>query len=90
VLLPDELDVLLWHLKLDKEAFIQKYHTFISDLSMKRRRFAAHLEVLHRIVNDQGEPLLDELLGDILPRIRRQLGTQNNQLATQEEAPTRG
>ena len=60
VLLPDELDVLLWHLKLEKEAFIQKYHTFISDLSMKRRRLAAHLEVLHRIVNDQGEPLLSD------------------------------
>jgi hypothetical protein len=34
--------------------------------------------------------LKDELLGDILPRIRRQLSTQNNQLSTQEEAPTRG
>ena len=32
----------------------------------------------------------DELLGDILPRIRRQHSTQNNQLSTQEEAPTRG
>ena len=67
VLLPDELDVLLWHLKLEKEAFIQKYHTFISDLSMKRRRLAAHLEVLHRITNSQGEPLLaDEAIERLL------------------------
>jgi hypothetical protein len=34
--------------------------------------------------------LKDELLGDILPRIRRQLSSQNDQLSTQEEAPTRG
>jgi hypothetical protein len=60
VLLPDELDVLLWHLKLDKEAFIQKYQNFIIDLSIKRRRLAAHLEALHRIVNSQGEPLLSD------------------------------
>ncbi len=60
VLLPDELDVLLWHLKLEKEAFVLKYHNFISDLSMKRRRLAAHLEALHRIMNSQGEPLLSD------------------------------
>ncbi len=34
--------------------------------------------------------LKDELLGDILPRIRRQLSSQNDQFLTQEEAPTRG
>jgi hypothetical protein len=34
--------------------------------------------------------LKDELLGDILPRIRRQFSSQNNHLATQEEPPTRG
>jgi hypothetical protein len=67
VLLPDELDVLLWHLKLDREAFIQKYHNFIIDLGMKRRRLAAHLEALHRILNSQGEPLLpDEVIERLL------------------------
>ncbi|HYU74509.1 MAG TPA: hypothetical protein VEL31_17705 [Ktedonobacteraceae bacterium] len=34
--------------------------------------------------------LKDELLGDILPRIRRHLSSQNDQVVTQEEAPTRG
>jgi hypothetical protein len=34
--------------------------------------------------------LKDELLDDILPRIRRQLRSQNDQVAMQEEAPTRG
>jgi hypothetical protein len=67
VLLPDELDVLLWHLKLDKETFIQKYQNFIIDLSMKRRRLAAHLEALHRIINSQGESLLaDEAIERLL------------------------
>ncbi|HXL36302.1 MAG TPA: AAA family ATPase [Ktedonobacteraceae bacterium] len=60
VILPDELDILLWHMKLDKEAFIKKYHNFIIDLCMKRRRLVAHLEALHRIVNSQGEPLLSD------------------------------
>ena len=32
----------------------------------------------------------DELLDDILPRIRRQLSLQTNQISLQEEAPTRG
>src|SRR5579883_2436651 len=34
--------------------------------------------------------LKDELLDDIVPRIRRQLSLQNNQLTMQEEAPTQG
>ncbi len=34
--------------------------------------------------------LSDELLDDILPRIKRQLSLQTNQISLQEEAPTRG
>jgi len=60
VLLSDELDVLLWYLKLDREQFIARYQDFIYGLSMKRRRMAAHLEALHRIVDPEGKPLLTD------------------------------
>jgi hypothetical protein len=60
VLLPDELEVLLWYLKLDKDAFINKYHRFIYSLNTKRRRLAAHLEAIHRVVNVQAEALLPD------------------------------
>lgn len=60
VLLPDELEVLLWYLKLDTDAFITKYHRFISSLNTKRRRLAAHLEALHRVVNVQAEAFLSD------------------------------
>jgi hypothetical protein len=68
VLLHDELDTLLWRLKLDKSAFIDRYYQFLLELSTRRKRFANHLEALHRIVDEiSGEALLsDEAIEQLL------------------------
>jgi hypothetical protein len=68
VLLHDELDTLLWRLKLDKSAFIDRYYQFLLELSTRRKRFANHLDALHRIVDDMsGEALLsDEAIEQLL------------------------
>jgi hypothetical protein len=60
VILPDELDILLWCLKFDRDTFIRKYNNFIVSLVNKRRRLNAHIEALHTIINVQGEPLLPD------------------------------
>ncbi|GHO49641.1 AAA family ATPase [Ktedonospora formicarum] len=61
VLLPDELDVLLWYVRLDADAFIERYNMFLLGLAGKPRRLNAHLEALSNIVeSEQGQLLTDE------------------------------
>jgi len=65
VLLPDELEVLLWYLKLDEQAFCLHYNEIFAKL--KPRRQAAHLEALSLIVNEKGQPyLLDTQIEEFL------------------------
>jgi len=67
VLLPDELDVLIWHLRFGADTFIDRYNTFITSLAGKQRRLTAHLEALSSIVNREGQHLLsDEDIEDLL------------------------
>jgi hypothetical protein len=67
VLLADELEVLSWCLKVDREQFINKYNNMLIDLRGKKRRLIAHLEALSSIVNEQGEHLLtDEDIEEVL------------------------
>jgi hypothetical protein len=67
VLLPDELDVLIWHLRFDADTFIDRYNRFITSLAGKQRRLTAHLEALSSIVNTEGQHLLsDEDIEDLL------------------------
>jgi hypothetical protein len=67
VLLPDELEVISWCLKVDAEKFIDKYTTMVMDLRARKRRLIAHLEALGTLVNEQGEQLLtDEDIEELL------------------------
>jgi MoxR-like ATPase len=67
VLLPDELEVISWCLKVDAEKFIDKYTTMITDLRARKRRLIAHLEALSTLVNERGEQLLtDEDIEELL------------------------
>jgi MoxR-like ATPase len=58
VLLPDELEVLLWQIKLDEAAFIAKYNSELA--KRKPRRLMAHLEALSAIVDDSGTQYLTD------------------------------
>ncbi|GHO76993.1 hypothetical protein KSD_47640 [Ktedonobacter sp. SOSP1-85] len=74
VLLPDELDVLLWYVRLDADIFIERYNAFLMGLAGKPRRLNAHLEALSNIVEpEHGQLLTDEeveaLLGEEEPAI---------------------
>lgn len=60
VLLPDELEVLLWYLKLDKDAFITRYNDFLGKLVNTPRRLRAQLEAFNNVVNDTGNPFLTD------------------------------
>jgi MoxR-like ATPase len=60
VLLPDELDVLIWYLKYDAETFSDKYTKALNKLLLKPRRLSAHLEALSTVLNERGQPLLDD------------------------------
>jgi len=60
VLLPDELEVLLWYLKLDKDAFVTKYNNSLSDPAKSPRRRRAQLEALSNVVDISGDPILAE------------------------------
>lgn len=61
VLLPDELDVLLWYVRLDADTFIERYNAFLMGLAGKPRRLNAHLEALSNIVEpEHGQLLTDE------------------------------
>ncbi len=74
VLLPDELDVLLWYLKLDAPMFIEKYNSMLSLFSSKPRRLSAHLEAFGSILNEQGQPFLgDDLIEEIVDMEEPQL-----------------
>lgn len=56
VLLPDELEVLIWFLKFDRDTFIKKYHEFLGGLPANSRRRRAHLEILSAVIDNQGKP----------------------------------
>ena len=56
VLQPDELDILLWYMTLDADAFILKYNEALKEL--KARRLLAHLESLGSVVDAHGEPYI--------------------------------
>jgi MoxR-like ATPases len=58
VLLPDELDVLLWYLKLDETTFCQRYNDTL--MKLKPRRQAAHLTALSMVVDNNGQQYLDD------------------------------
>lgn len=69
----------------DQHLFQGQFRMFYAQSTLPKiplfQLYDSYLKLLH---------LKDELLDDILPRIRRQLSLQNNQLFAQEEAPTRG
>ncbi|GLV54337.1 hypothetical protein KDH_11850 [Dictyobacter sp. S3.2.2.5] len=58
VLLPDELDVLIWYLKFDAETFSQRYQQVLDKLVLKPRRLGAHLDALSMLVDERGQPFL--------------------------------
>ena len=60
VLHPDELDVLIWRLKYDRDTFIAKYNSFLAGLVGKPKRLNAHLEAISAIVDDAGQPMLSD------------------------------
>jgi len=60
VLLPDELEVLFWYLKLDKDMFIDKYNIFLGKLVNSPRRLRAQLEALSAVVDNSSNPFLTE------------------------------
>src|SRR5216683_2865774 len=60
VLLPDELEILLWYLKLEKDAFINKYNDFLGKLVNSPRRLRAQLEALSAVVDNSSNPFLTE------------------------------
>lgn len=74
VLLPDELDVLLWYLKLDTASFIERYNFMLSTLVSKPRRFTAHLEAPGSVLDENGQPFLsDEIIEQLLDMEEPQL-----------------
>ena len=60
ILLPDELDVLIWYLTLDASTFISRYNDALGKLASKPRRLRAQLEALNKIVDTHGDPILSE------------------------------
>jgi hypothetical protein len=60
VLLPEELEVLTWYLKLDADIFIDRYNNFLASLAGKQRRLIRHLEALSNIVSTEGVQLLND------------------------------
>jgi MoxR-like ATPase len=59
VLLPDELEVLYWSIKLpNPDAFIKSYNQLLSTLAPRRRK--AQLEALGTVVDQDGNVLLDD------------------------------
>lgn len=59
VLLPDELEVLYWSIKLPNlDAFIESYNQLLSTLAPRRRK--AQLEALGTVVDQDGNVLLDD------------------------------
>lgn len=57
ILLPDELDVLLWSLTLDRATFVARYQTLLDQLLINTRRLSAQLEALGAVVGADGQPL---------------------------------
>jgi len=60
ILLPDELDVLIWYLTLEAPTFIGRYNDALGKLASKPRRLRAQLEALNKIVDISGNPILSE------------------------------
>ncbi len=58
VLMQDELDILAWYLKLDSDAFVERYNIFLTSLAGKKRRLTSHLEALSNVVNEEGKQLI--------------------------------
>ncbi len=66
ILLPDELDVLIWNLTCDEQAFTSKYNDALAKLVSKPRRFRAQLEALSRVMDAEDSPALsNEQLEDL-------------------------
>jgi len=77
VLLPDELEVLLWYLKLDKDAFITKYNDSLSNLAKTPRRRRAQLEALNSVVGTHGNPFLsDDEVERLVEQEKLQIATE--------------
>ena len=69
----------------DRRLFRGQFHTFYAQSSLPQIPLLQQYDRYIRLLS-----LSDELLDDIVPRIRRQLSLQTTQLHLQEEAPTHG
>ncbi len=59
VLLPDELEVLIWYSTLNTDAFLSKYRDLLERLrDSSERRFAAQIEAVGALVHEDGSPLI--------------------------------